>query len=148
MNIPAALTIVALVLLAALHFYWGVGGRWPGHDDRSLVEMVIGRTRNMKAPDFWTCLFVTLALLSAALLVALYVGMIDLSLSRWADLVVALGYCTAGAVFFARGVAGFIPAVFRYAEGTPFARLNRLFYSPLCLAVAAGFVAAHFATRI
>ena len=40
--------------------------------------------------------------------------------------------------FALRGLAGFIPPVFAYAEGTPFASLNRLFYSPLCLAIAAG----------
>jgi len=28
--------VVVLLALATLHFYWGLGGRWPGHDDRSL----------------------------------------------------------------------------------------------------------------
>ena len=40
-----------------------------------------------------------------------------------------------------RGLAGFITPVFRYAEGTPFHRLNRIVYSPLCLAIAATFIA-------
>ncbi len=44
-------------------------------------------------------------------------------------------------MFLLRGLAGFVPAVFRYAEGTPFHRLNRVFYSPLCLAIAAAFAA-------
>jgi hypothetical protein len=44
-------------------------------------------------------------------------------------------------VFLLRGSAGIVPVAFRYAEGTPFHRLNRVFYSPLCLAVAAGFAA-------
>ena len=59
-NIAAVLVMIVLGLLAALHFYWGFGGRWPGHDDRSLVEMVVGRTRDMRAPNFLSCLFVTL----------------------------------------------------------------------------------------
>jgi hypothetical protein len=147
-NIAAALVTIMLGLLAALHFYWGLGGRWPGHDDRSLVEMVVGRTRDMKAPDFWACLFVTFALLAAAALVALHGGLLRLSLPDWVRVIVQVGFWTAFAVFAARGVAGFVPAAFRYAEGTPFARLNLLLYSPLCLAIAAGFVAVHFTAKV
>jgi hypothetical protein len=58
---PAILTMV-LIALAALHAWWGVGGRWPGHDERSLVELVVGRTRSMRMPGLvvacwwhWRC---------------------------------------------------------------------------------------------
>ncbi len=147
-NIAAALLMIVLALLAALHFYWGLGGRWPGHDDRSLVEMVVGRTRDMKAPNFWACLFVTGALLMAAFLVAVHGGAVELPLPDWARVIVRVGFWTAFAVFAGRGIAGFVPAAFRYAEGTPFVQLNLLYYSPLCLAIAAGFVAVHFAAKI
>jgi len=143
-NAAATLVVIALVLLAALHFYWGAGGRWPGHDDRSLVDLVVGRTRNMKAPDSWACLSVTCALLAAAISVALYSSLVELPLAPWARLIVQVAFWAASAVFAARGVAGFVPAIFRYAEGTPFAQLNRRYYSPLCLLIAAGFVAVHF----
>ena len=139
--IAAALMIV-LLALAALHFYWGVGGRWPGHDDRSLVELIVGRTRNMKAPGFWPSLFVAACLAASAALIMLQAGAI--ALPGGLNLVVALGFWTAFAVFLARGIAGFIPAIFRYAEGTPFASLNVRYYSPLCLLIASGFLAIHF----
>ena len=42
------------------------------------------------------------------------------------------------AVFAGRGLATYAPPVFRYAEGTPFATLNRRAYGPLCLAIALG----------
>jgi len=42
------------------------------------------------------------------------------------------------AVFAARGLATYVPPVFRYANGTPFATLNRRAYGPLCLAIALG----------
>ena len=146
-NAATALVIVVLAALAALHFYWGIGGRWPGHDDRSLVEFVVGRTRDMKAPNFWACLFVAGALLAAALLVALHAGAVDSPLPEWLRPLAQIGFWTAFTVFAARGIAGFIPAIFRYADGTPFARLNLIFYSPLCLAIAVGFLAVHFAVK-
>jgi hypothetical protein len=138
----AAALVIVLLALAALHFYWGAGGRWPGHDDRSLVELIVGRTRNMKAPGFWPSLFVAGCLAASAVLIALQAG--AMAIPSGLNFVVALGFWTAFAVFFARGVAGFIPAIFRYAEGTPFARLNVRYYSPLCLLIAAGFLAVHF----
>jgi hypothetical protein len=41
-------------------------------------------------------------------------------------------------VFAGRGLATYVPPVFRYAEGTSFATLNRRAYGPLCLAIALG----------
>jgi hypothetical protein len=122
MNFCALIVISMLIALAALHLYWGLGGRWPGHDDQTLVEMVVGRTSGMKAPDFWACMFVATALMASAALVAFACG-----------------------VFALRGIAGFVPGIFSYADGTPFARLNVIFYSPQCLGIAAGYVLANLA---
>jgi len=63
----AAVTLIfVLAGLALLHAYWGLGGRWPGHDDISLVERVVGRTKSMRAPPPRACFAVAAALLSAA----------------------------------------------------------------------------------
>jgi Protein of unknown function (DUF3995) len=131
--------IVVLVALAALHAWWGVGGRWPGHDERSLVELVIGRTRSMRMPGLVRCMLVASALFAAAGLVALQGRVIAVDFGMAGDRTVQAGFWIAGAVFASRGLAGFIPPIFAYAEGTPFASLNRRFYSPLCLLIAAGF---------
>ena len=48
-----------------------------------------------------------------------------------------LGYWGVGAVFLLRGIAAYAPSVFSYAVGTPFCDLNRYYYAPLCLAIAA-----------
>lgn len=143
MNIIALAVILVLVLLAAVHLYWGMGGRWPGHDDQSLVEMVVGRTAGMKAPDFWACLFVTGALLASAALVAFACGVVPTPDVPTVPLIVTLGFWTSCAVFALRGLAGFVPGIFRYADGTAFAHLNLVFYSPLCLAIAAGYTLAY-----
>ena len=53
-------------------------------------------------------------------------------------LLLAIAYFALAGVFLGRGMAGFAPALWRRTEGTPFHRLNRLYYSPLCLLIAAG----------
>lgn len=132
----AVLVAAVLILLAAVHLYWGFGGRWPGHDETSLVEHVVGRTRDMKAPGLPACLVVALALTTGAALVLATLAPPTpfepwLQAARWALF----------AVFAARGLATYVPPVFRYAEGTPFWRLNRRAYGPLCLAIALGICA-------
>ena len=131
--------IVVLVALAALHAWWGVGGRWPGHDESSLVELVIGRTRSMRMPSLVRCMLVASALFAAAGLVALRGNVISVDFGTPGERLVEAGFWIACAVFALRSLAGFVPPIFAYASGTPFATLNRLFYSPLCLLIATGF---------
>jgi hypothetical protein len=132
----AGLVAGVLFLLAAVHLYWGFGGRWPGHDETSMVEHVVGRTRGMKAPGLVASAAVALALAIGGGLVlasALPPTRLEpwLRAARWGLFV----------VFAGRGLATYVPPVFRYAEGTPFWRLNRRAYGPLCLAIALGICA-------
>lgn len=125
-----------LFLLAAIHLYWGFGGRWPGHDEASMVEHVVGRTRGMKAPGLLASAAVALALAIGGGLVLATIFPPPpleplLQAARWILF----------AVFAGRGLAAYVPPVFRYAEGTPFWRLNRRAYGPLCLAIALGICA-------
>ena len=132
-----ALGLTAIVAaIGLLHLAWGLGLRWPGTDEASLAALVIGRTRGGRMPSRPLTFLVAGAILGGAALVVavstpdLPPGLLGLALA---------GYVVIDLVFLARGVAGFIPAVWRYAEGTPFHRLNQLYYSPLCLLIAAGF---------
>ncbi|MBC7670126.1 DUF3995 domain-containing protein [Caulobacter sp. DWR2-3-1b2] len=122
----------ALLALAGIHLYWGLGGRWPGHDEASMVEHVVGRTRGMRAPGLLASVAVALALAAGGVLVAATLTPTvwdpQLKAARWVLFV----------VFAGRGLATYVPPVFRYAEGTPFATLNRRAYGPLCLAIALG----------
>lgn len=132
------LTLVLLVL-AGLHIYWGLGGFWPGHDEASLVEHVVGRTADMKAPPFWACMIVAGCLVSVLVLVGGKRGVITVpDLMSW---VRYLGLYAAASVFFMRGLAAYIPKIFDYAKGTPFYDLNLVFYSPLCLCIGAALIA-------
>jgi hypothetical protein len=132
----AGLVAGVLFLLAAVHLYWGFGGRWPGRDETSMVEHVVGRTRGMKAPGLVASAAVALALAIGGGLVlasALPPTRLEpwLRAARWGLFV----------VFAGRGLATYVPPAFRYAEGTPFWRLNRRAYGPLCLAIALGICA-------
>ena len=129
----AVLLAGTLFALAGIHLYWAFGGRWPGHDEASLVEHVVGRTRGMRAPGLVASVAIALALAAGGLLVAATL----LPSTPW-DRLAWLGRWGLLAVFLGRGLATYAPPIFRYAEGTPFATLNRRAYGPLCLAIALG----------
>ncbi|MBI1187416.1 MAG: DUF3995 domain-containing protein [Alphaproteobacteria bacterium] len=136
----ATALVIILLTLAALHLYWGLGGRWPGRDEESLVAMVVGRTRSGRMPSLQASALVAFGLAFGAWLVAADRG--GLSLGAPFSLVNA-GYFLMALVFAVRGMITYaFPAVFAYAKGTPFERLNRLYYSPLCLFIAFGLLTA------
>jgi hypothetical protein len=128
----AVLLAATLFALAGIHLYWAFGGRWPGHDEASMVEHVVGRTRGMRAPSLLSGLAVALALATGGVLV-----LATLAPTAWDGWLKAARWVLL-AVFAGRGLATYAPPIFRYAEGTPFATLNRRAYGPLCLAIALG----------
>ena len=128
----ALLLTAALFAMAGIHLYWGFGGRWPGHDEASMVEHVVGRTRGMRAPGLVASVAVALALAAGGVLVAA-----TLTSTAWDPWLKAARWALF-TVFAGRGLATYVPPAFRYAEGTPFAMLNRRAYGPLCLAIALG----------
>jgi hypothetical protein len=128
----ALILAAALFALSGIHLYWGFGGRWPGHDEASMVEHVVGRTRGMRAPGFLASAGVAAALAAGGVLV-----LFSLTPTAW-DGALSAARWALFAVFAGRGLASYVPPVFRYAGGTPFATLNRRAYGPLCLAIALG----------
>ncbi len=125
-----------LVALAALHAYWGFGGLWPGRDPTDLAAHVAGFADSEAPPPPGASLVVA-ALLAYCATVALVLGGVIASplpffLLGPSALVITL-------VFVARGIAGYTSAWRRLTPRQPFARLDRLFYSPLCLVIGAGF---------
>jgi hypothetical protein len=127
----AAVAASAFVVLAALHGYWALGGLWPGRDSASLARTVVGSPPGSAAPGPGPCWLVAVLLLGAAATVLGAAGLLPLPVPaaavRWAALLGA-------AVLLVRGLEGFADRWIRPASaGSPFARLNVLLYSPLCL---------------
>jgi hypothetical protein len=125
-----------LLLLALLHAWWGVGGVWPGSDPADLARRVAGFAGARSMPSPAAC-FLVAAALSFSAIVALVLGGVIASPFPFfilgpAALVITL-------VFLGRGIAGYTSAWRRLTPVQPFARLDRLYYSPLCLLVGAGF---------
>ncbi len=136
---PLAIAIVGiLAAISALHFAWALGLKWPGVDDVSLAAIVGGLPPGSPMHPPWMGALVASALAVAAVLVALVSARLTTGPAAW---LLTAGYLVLTAVFLLRGLAGFAPAIWRRTQGTPFHRLNRLYYSPLCLLIAAGLIA-------
>jgi hypothetical protein len=132
--IALGVTLAAiLLLLAALHAYWGIGGFWPGTDAVSCARTVGGFTGARSMPGPAACFGVAGALGAAALVALAASGALPVPAPLAG--IVALG---AALVFLGRGIAGFTPAWRRLTPEQPFAWLDVRYYSPLCLAIGAG----------
>jgi hypothetical protein len=140
----AALLATVLSLLAGLHLYWALGGRW-GWD----VVLPERDGRPAFTPSRLACVAVALGL-AAAGCVALVAGglrtgplpgplsgLLSEGLVRPATGVVAV-------VFLLRAVGDFrLVGFFKRQRGSSFARWDSRLFSPLCLLLALGF--AHLA---
>src|SRR5262245_25879949 len=84
---------------------------------------------------------VALALTAAAAIV--FVGQSFVISGLLPALIIYGGYVVLILVFGLLGLAPYLTRAFDYARGTPFFTLNRRYYAPLCLAIAAGLIATY-----
>lgn len=132
---PAAVGLTAAAVmtsLGAVHFAWARGSAWPFADRARLAAAVDG-VGEPQFPGRAMTYGVSGALFAAGALVAAAARGPESprSLARPPATAVA-------AVFAARGLVGLVhPRLLPAGELPPFARLNTLIYSPLCLAIAA-----------
>jgi hypothetical protein len=121
--------MLALILtaIALLHFYWGVGGTWaasaalPKHPDGRVVF----------TPGTGPCFAVTGAVGAVAYLCLARVGIVPaggMAPHLRAGLLMVSG------VFAFRSIGDFrYVGFFRKIRGTDFSRLDRFYYTPLCV---------------
>jgi hypothetical protein len=133
MTIIAAAMSIVLAAVSLVHFYWAFGGLWPGHDAKSLADAVIGDPRLAKLPPAHVTLIVAVLIAIAAAWPLVAPHMPLLALAKFGSFLLA-------GVFLLRGVAGYAPFFRRRHSLQPFAKFNRLLYSPLCLLLGAGFI--------
>ena len=130
----AALVFIPLLAIAMACFMWSLGRTWPIRDEELLARTVTGRPGTKKMPPRWTSLLIAVLMIAAGI-VAL--SLADDSAGGWG--LTLLG-AALGALFLARGIAGYTPGWRARFPAEPFATLDRRNYSPLALWLGAGFL--------
>lgn len=133
MTLLASLLTGILFAAAVFHAYWGNGGLWPAVSEAELARTVVGDGRSRMPPP-WACFTVAVLLGALAVLPWLILAYPNEPLAVTVGVLVA-------AVFFVRGSAGYSPRWRSRFSAQPFAKRDQQLYSPLCLAVATGFMA-------
>ena len=130
----AIVVCAVFVVLGGWHFYMafamqpGESAAVPSQDGKPVFEPSTGST-----------ITVGIVLLLFAMLVASTSGMLILGLPR--RLLIWLSYALAVGLL-ARAIGEFrYVGFFKHVRGTPFARMDTLVYSPLCLALSVGVAA-------
>jgi hypothetical protein len=129
----AAILTAVFGVIAALHFYWGLGGVWPARSAADLARAVIGDGRTRMPPP-WACFGVAILLL----IVATWPWVMLAHPHSQSVLVVGI---IAAAIFFVRGSAGYSPRWRERFRAEPFATWDMALYSPLCMILAIGMMA-------
>jgi hypothetical protein len=130
----AALVFIPLLAVALAYFLWGTGRTWPLRDKEVLARTITGRPGKTGLPSRWTFIAVAIFMLAAGILA---LSLADETAGGW--LLNAIGIAV-GALFLARGVAGYSPRWRATFSAEPFATLDRRNYSPLALFLGAGFL--------
>lgn len=120
--------------LSALHVYWAVGGQAGlGNAVPSIAD------KPAFQPGALLTMVVAGVLLGCAY-VALWLGFSHRIAMPYADLAPYAGWGLA-AMFAVRAIGDFrLVGFFKRVKGSPFAKFDSTLYSPLCVALSAGFV--------
>ena len=133
-SLPIVLFFI-LTAIAAIHVYWAFGGVWPVESERRLIDTVVGNADMASMPSMADTLVIA-ALLFTTALIALWAGGLFGHALQW---LAKLAAAAIGAVFLARGVAGYFFEDIAWTPVEPFASLNLWLYSPFCLAIGVAF---------
>lgn len=137
MTLLALAVALTTALIAILHAAWGLGLRWPIRDEAELARAIAGFKGIARMPGPGPSFAVAAALSAVAALALVLGGLAPFSLP--APLAKLAGLLAAS-VFLFRGALGFTARWAAITPEQPFRRLDRRYYSPLCLAIGAALV--------
>ena len=124
--------------LSVLHVYWAVGGQWGSGAAVPRVPSKGDADTMVKAfsPKPLGTLVVASGLALIALLVALRAGLLGLQVTHWS---LQWFLVAAGVALLVRAVGDFhLVGFFKTVVGSEFARMDTLYFSPLCVLLALG----------
>ena len=130
---PALFLILSAV--AGLHIAWARGRYWPADDERSLVNMVVGRADMARMPPR-TLTYVVAGVLIIGGLCALTLGFEPEGPVGNVLAYLGAGYC---GIFLLRGLLGYLPPWRSRHPVEPFPTLDKMFYSPACILIGEAF---------
>ena len=136
MTIIGVTTALVLAVISLLHALWGAGIWWPVREETALARTVTGFRGTEKMPPPAASLAVALATGLLAVLAFIFSRLVDVLLPD--QLLAAAGFVSA-TVFILRGMVGFTRRWALLTPEQPFRRLDRNWYSPLCLALGLSF---------
>ncbi len=138
MTISVLLSLL-LAVIAFVHALWATGSNWPRENAEALVKTVVGAPGRTEMPARWQSAFVALCLLTASIWPFLLMS--PQTFTILPTVLIDLGTGALITVFLGRGLVGLTPWFRRLLPTEPFLSLNRTYYSPLCIALGAGFLA-------
>ncbi len=118
-----------LIVIGAVHVTWALGLWWPLGDEDRMVRAAVGTRGATRMPGPIPCALVAVVLMIGAAWPWFPAGWLR-----------STGLALAALGFGLRGAMPWVPLWRRLTPQEPFATLDRRFYGPLCLAVAAGFL--------
>ncbi|MGB8817752.1 MAG: DUF3995 domain-containing protein [Rhizobiaceae bacterium] len=127
---------VTLLPVSGLHLAWALGSTFPAEDEKDLARAVTGFRGMDRMPPRAASALVALATFICALWPFAMTGNLLTVLPAW---MATLGGIVLALIFSARGIAGYTSRWRALTPEQPFARLDRQFYSPLCLALGLSF---------
>lgn len=122
------LTSGILLTLAGMHVNWALGGHWPMSDGNQLYERVTGPGMSTPGP---------VETLAIAALLAVAAGLVAVSAFDVATWISWGATALVGMTLALRGVGGLVVSGLLRRDST-FARLDRRYFSPMCLVLAVG----------
>ncbi|MCF6326487.1 MAG: DUF3995 domain-containing protein [Devosiaceae bacterium] len=143
-NFVAIAIFIILSATALLHAAWGFGLLWPGYDQQSLVNTVIGDPNISQIPSLPITLAVAFAILAAGVCALWGAALIKMPLPNWMQ---KTGVIVLTFIFLIRGLATYIPNGPLAASVEPFQTLNFIYFSPLILAIGAGYAYIWYSTK-
>lgn len=127
----ASLLIITFLIIALFHIYWGMSGPNP---NSATLPQINGAPAFV--PSRLAGFAVAVAFLIAAAVVAIFVGAVDTPISkqllRWLLRLMSF-------IFLLRAIGDFrLVGFFKRIKESKFARLDTLYFSPLCVCMALG----------
>lgn len=126
-----------LIATALLHTAWAFGSTWPEKDEQTLIYTVVGSKNATQMPPALLTILVALSIAFAGVIALWGTGHITLPLPQW---IRTAGLITLTVVFLIRGFATYLQFGPLHHSVEPFLTLNRRYFSPLILAIGAGFL--------